>query len=171
MTAERTTPAPLDPSKVKAGDTVTLTRGKQVVTDIVVRLDSVTPPEGGFSIILEETSYQYLTHTGWTLTAHQPAPKPERTPAQFGHALVDGQPVHGFRTSFVGDAAAAAFVFPIADGGYMQVNGDAYSDFVPDEPRPLPTREQVGSLLAQFGMGYSVTFLDSLFALLRGESR
>lgn len=67
-------PRPLDLSTVKAGDTVTLERDTALARDVVDRID--TYPQGGYSIVLAETTQAYLTLTGWTLTDHQPTPEP-----------------------------------------------------------------------------------------------
>jgi hypothetical protein len=80
-----TTPAPLDPTLVQAGDTVTLERGKALVRDVVIEVKS--RGEGQFVIYTGESpdplipGTYYLVNTGaWTLTDHQPAPK--KTPRE-----------------------------------------------------------------------------------------
>lgn len=71
----------IDPRSVKAGDTVTLTRGKASHTGVVIGL-----PNWGY--VLDTGAKQhddyYSAHTdyisddeAWALTAHQPAPEPE----------------------------------------------------------------------------------------------
>lgn len=74
--------APLDPSKVKAGDAVRLERGTAVVTDVVIEAKS--RGVGQFVFYTAESpdplipGTYYLVNTGaWTLTDHQPAPEPE----------------------------------------------------------------------------------------------
>jgi hypothetical protein len=66
-----TTPAPLDPSKVKAGDTVTVH---------VVTIDSPAYDVSGEAYMLGHAlavGGHVLTGPGVTLTDHQPAPEPE----------------------------------------------------------------------------------------------
>lgn len=76
------TPAPLDPSKVKAGDTVTLESGTALVRDVVIEAKS--RGVGQFVFYTAENpdplipGTYYLVNSGaWTLTDHQPAPEPE----------------------------------------------------------------------------------------------
>lgn len=74
---EAATPAPFDPSKVKAGDTVTLERDRGRLPDQVVATRSMT--SGGCSTLILEGGIEVKV-TGpdaWTLTDHQPAPEPE----------------------------------------------------------------------------------------------
>jgi hypothetical protein len=161
---------PLDPAAVQAGDTVTLRIERR--DDPVLTLSGETHNTG---------DGVYLG--GWrltglpdyvTLTDHQPAPKPEWAP-QFGHALVDGQSVHGFLAN-----DGESFVFPLPDGGYHEVGVGAFTDFVPDEARPLPTRDQLADAMHDDhlpGGHPRLTYIqrlilaDAALALLRGESR
>lgn len=80
------TPAPLDPSKVKAGDTVTLEEGLSRFTGVV---DSVREraAQTWFRFRYGEQADAYLEMPvtdgfgrTWTLTDHQPAPEPEPAP-------------------------------------------------------------------------------------------
>jgi hypothetical protein len=97
-----TAPAPLDPSKVKAGDTVTLENGQTAVRGPVIGIDTAvhTNIVSGFSI--EGVGWRYFIpdvlaqqDTGvWTLTDHQPAPEPEPytpTREQIRQAYVDAR--------------------------------------------------------------------------------
>jgi hypothetical protein len=102
------------------------------------------------------------------------------TGPQFGHALVDGQSVHGFLTTSHHDEPHPMFVFPMPDGGYMQVSGEGFSDFVPDETRPLPTRVAMAEAMHDDrlpGGHPRLTYLqrlilaDAIIANQRGESR
>lgn len=77
------TPALLDPSKVKAGDTVTLESGTALVRDVVIEAKS--RGVGQFVFYTAENpdplipGTYYLVNSGaWTLTDHQPAPEPEK---------------------------------------------------------------------------------------------
>jgi hypothetical protein len=75
--AEPETPAPLDPSKVKPGDTVTLERdgGRLPDQEVVV----VTSTERGWIIFILKGAVEVRV-TGpdpWLITAHQPATEPE----------------------------------------------------------------------------------------------
>lgn len=76
------TPAPLDPSKVKAGDTVTLEKDGALVRDVVIEAKS--RGVGQFVFYTAENpdplipgTYYLVNHGAWTLTDHQPAPEPE----------------------------------------------------------------------------------------------
>lgn len=69
------TPAPLDPSKVKVGDTVTLVgtlaRVEGPVSDIH------HSPSGRRIFEIDRVRFLVEGPAAWTLTAHQPAPEPE----------------------------------------------------------------------------------------------
>lgn len=74
---ERRFPAPLDPAKVKPGDTVTLERdgGRLPDQEVVV----VTSTEQGWIILILKGAVEVRV-TGpdpWLITDHQPAPEPE----------------------------------------------------------------------------------------------
>jgi hypothetical protein len=96
---------------------------------------------------------------------HQPAPEPEPTGPQFGHALVDGQSVHGFMTTGQ-SGAAPIFVFPMPDSGYMQVTSEVFSDFVPNEFWPPVTREERANVVDLL-----IALSNEILTLVRGESR
>lgn len=77
-----TNPDPLDPSKVKAGDTVTLESGTALVRDVVIEVKS--RGVGQFVFYTAENpdplipgTYYLVNQGAWTLTDHQPAPEPE----------------------------------------------------------------------------------------------
>src|SRR5690606_32458654 len=78
---EQLTPAPLDPSKVKPGDTVTLSRGKSSVTAEVTHVQSFIHLEhlGRFRV-KGLSSDRTSGYAEYTLTDHQPAPAPEWKP-------------------------------------------------------------------------------------------
>jgi hypothetical protein len=171
-------PAPLDPSKVKAGDTVTLESGTALVRDVVTDVKAFTSPDG-------VTRYQFQTAevpdplevgvfyvvgpAAWTLTDHQPAPKPEWKPGTTGTAVV-GPNRHEVSVYGVGQGA----VIEAIDAGYALWTADDVHSFVPDEPRPLPTRDEVAEVIrGRFGGALSAWYedADAVLALLRGESR
>jgi hypothetical protein len=91
----------LDPSKVKAGDTVTLERdgGRLPDQEVVV----VTSTEQGWIILILKGAVEVRV-TGpdpWRLTAHTPAPEPEPytpTREQVRQAYVDGRSDTGLIT-------------------------------------------------------------------------
>jgi hypothetical protein len=68
-----TTPAPLDPSKVKAGDTVTLEIHDPEMAPFEVLGEAYKVPGQGLSA----GGWPISNHPHVTLTAHQPAPEPE----------------------------------------------------------------------------------------------
>lgn len=174
-----TTPAPLDSSKVKAGDVVT----------VRVEPNPELPP---FDI----TGPAYLTSGNWmyvggwplsenrvTLTAHQPAPEPlpEWKPGTTGTAtlnnLVSGNAALNMRVMrFANRYGSLGFTTVTGLSILDSATTWSISDFVPDEPRPLPTREQraqVVDLLIAFSNDRADEWdtADKILALLRGESR
>jgi hypothetical protein len=74
---ERRFPAPLDPSKVKAGDTVTLEKGTAKHVDLVADVDRYQDGDYRFKSTTSPTHVYRVGDGAWTLTAHQPAPEPE----------------------------------------------------------------------------------------------
>src|SRR5690606_7898244 len=75
--------APLDPSKVKAGDTVTLSLEGAHVTDVVASWER-NPASDHYRAYLthdpdpfDAKPFRLVGSTAYTLTAHQPAPEPE----------------------------------------------------------------------------------------------
>lgn len=185
-------PAPLDPSKVKAGDTVTLEDRRSNTHD-----DSITPDPDwrlsgkvreihvthshsdgtpyAWSVRIGHTPYQMGTaEWTYTLTDHQPAPKP--APATFGTATVEGIRRPGF-TYLAGVAGHEgggfiSFLYPEGDTYFAT---SQFTDFVPDEARALPTREEVVAAIRTVDLtvgGYLLgRIADAVMALLRGESR
>lgn len=167
------TPTQIDPAKVKAGDTVTLERDTALARDIVERIEPY--PQGGYSIVLRETTPAYLTVTGWLVTDHQPAPKPEWKPGTTGTGTVNGESVRGLvgRTD---DGEGPMFSYWNDFAGHLSLTGTVPADFVPDGTRPLPTREERASV-ADLLIAFSNDRLDEwdtadkILALVRGESR
>jgi hypothetical protein len=197
-----TTPAPLDPSKVKAGDTVTLhveyddaSNGKPYDISGEVTLDTYGSRWIGPVMLEGEQGYEF------TLTDHQPAPKPEWKPGTTGTATV-----RGVEDMFVvrlhpniqdGEGGYAWASTDLIDGDHKDINGydgtflhteGDVTDFVPDETRPLPTRDEVREALtiarheheshvatypeSDDGMrGQDAHQAEAIDALLRGESR
>lgn len=153
-----TTPVPLDPSKVKAGDTVTLERGKASVTDEVAAWDR--RPHGHFSVTLvnDPAGPPYrvvggITGTSWTLTDHQPAPEPELEwkPGATGTATVRTVPnIRVMRLDGVTQPWVS--VVPFAPAGDVKGEGQnrhddwQVTDFVPDEDHARLAVEQCRQL-------------------------
>lgn len=138
----------LDPSKVKAGDTVTLTRESEGLAKVEgtvaeVRYDGST--DTVWLLIRNITQYVFWLNE-WTLTAHQPAPK--KTPReQVVDILID------YSNNRADDYDTADRII------------DA---LVQDETRPLPTREQIADLASSWPSAWALT--DRIEALLRGDS-
>ena len=88
---EPTTSAPLDPSKVKAGDTVTV-----VVSDDDEDIPSVTATGGVYERFPGDLAVGpfLLSRPNVVLTDHQPAPKPEWKPGTVAEATVCDHPGH-----------------------------------------------------------------------------
>jgi len=77
--AHPATPTPLDPSKVKAGDTVTLERESEGLSKVEGTVQSLHRSAARLAhglMIRNIDQYVFWTDE-WTLTAHQPAPEPE----------------------------------------------------------------------------------------------
>lgn len=108
--AAEATSAPLDPSKVKAGDTVTLEKGAALVRDVVTKIE---PHGGNRRFYVSEhadplqvgpftASMWYIVGYGaWTLTDHQPAakPEPEWKPGTVAVVVKGGDPGAGIEDS------------------------------------------------------------------------
>lgn len=123
------TPAPLDPSKVKAGDTVTLDHpdGTHLPNRTVGSVYAIT-------IGRRQEYLNDLYAEGYTLTDHQPAPEPE--PAYdvgtVGTATVRG--VEGVRVMRSHRTGSVASEFWLSDGevgGYLQHQDDYVTDVRP----------------------------------------
>jgi hypothetical protein len=182
------TPAPLDPSKVKAGDTVTVS-----LTDYELgtyEVSGTVRATSGGALMVGPTCI--ASNGTWrkaaTLTDHQPAPKPEWGPGTSGTAtaLSTGN-VHGF-WHLAGPHISDTDTFAFTSDEGVTVPGRYVSDFVPDEARPLPTRDEVREALtiarheheshvatypeSDDGMrGQDAHQAEAIDALLRGESR
>ncbi|HEV6951919.1 MAG TPA: hypothetical protein VKY86_01595 [Promicromonospora sp.] len=163
-------PAPLDPSKVKPGDTVTLSRGKSSVTAEVTHVQNFIHLEhlGRFRV-KGLSSDRTSGYAEYTLTDHQPAPEPEPS---WREGVVGTATVGPKRREVRAYAVAKGAVIEAVGGGYAVWNSDDVHGFVPDEPRPLPTREQVKAALEPgWGRDSITAMVDAVLALLRGESR
>lgn len=159
------TPAPLDPTAVKAGDIVTeevwysaekLQRG-----DVIIGRGCESA--GGLFLVRREV----------------PAPKPEWKPGTSGTATaLHTSNVHGF-CHLAGPDIPDTFAFTSDEG--VTVPWHDVTDFVPDETRPLPTRDEVGPAIheAMARNGYPfygdakaiLDATDAVVALWGGESR
>jgi hypothetical protein len=179
-----TTPAPLDPALVQAGDTVkahvefadpTVTKPYDIAGEVIA------DPHGslwlGPVMLVGEDGYTV------TLTAHQPAPKPEWKPGTTGTATVrgiGGVKVLRQRYAFHEDGCVDQWASDEhVDGALVHVDADV-TDFVPDETRPLPSREAMAEAMHDDrlpGGEPRLTYLqrlilaDAIIANQRGESR
>lgn len=185
------TPAPLDPFRVKVGDTVTLERGRASVTDEVAAWHR--RPHGHFSVTLvnDPAGPPYrvvggITGTSWTLTAHQPAPEPE---PEFQHRALYTATVRG-----VSDVKVQ-YADPDDPMPWLSLEPTGPDKFRWHEPkhvtdvRPLVVidpavvdvdalaeaiKGDVASPADEFGDLYAIhpgTAADRVLALLRGEPR
>lgn len=143
----------IDPSTVKAGDTVTLTKGETSVRGPVTGISYAGGGEWDFRV--GEESYRRTGHIGlWAVTAHQPAPEsePEWEPGTTGTATlnnrVTGNSAVGLRAMRTASREGVPG-FALENG--LSISDDAVtysvSDFVPDEPRPLPTRDDLARIM------------------------
>lgn len=175
------TPAPFDPSKaaitLKGGDYIeaesdgTKIGGK--VSHVTERGFVAIEHLGEFAIHQITASPQADRYRFFILTDHQPAPKPEWKPGTSGTATaLHTSNVHGF-CHLAGPDIPDTFAFTSDEG--VTVPWRDVTDFVPDESRPLPTREQVREVLGVAHLGPINGMVerqtDAIEALLRGESR
>lgn len=130
---EAVAPAPLDPTKVKAGDTVTLERNKARVTDTVSATDHSDMGGVGPLIRLYETGdwFRLTDVDAWTLTNHQPAPdpEPEWKPGTRGTGTINGRKVGGFISEF---NSVIGFYYWNEFAGHTSYSGTVPEDFTPD---------------------------------------
>lgn len=188
--AHLTTPAPLDPSKVKAGDTVTLdvapvghapgftVEGEVYASDAPGNQSALCV--GGF----------LFDHHRATLTAHQPAPEPEPEwkPGTTGTAhVVSGDATKGGRVfrkvrGMVVHRPAPIddYMFVTTEGELWSLEGEYCKGFVPDETRSLPTRDDLARVMhddylpngePRLGRTAREVLADAVLAHLRGEVR
>jgi hypothetical protein len=193
------TPAPLDPTAVQAGgpfnegDTVRRTSetplryaaiGIMPGRNFTVRLgtqvrNGVISVEGTRGA-LDAALFELVSRAA----DHQPAPKPKPVwmPGDTGMATVSGKAnvrvMRVLRDDRDHVARPWASDHPI--GGWLLHEELHVTDFVPDEPRPLPTREQVVRAMHDDNLRHGEPRLtvtarehlaDAVLALLRGESR
>jgi hypothetical protein len=131
---ERRFPAPLDPSKVKAGDTVTVKavdpESPFVMSGLVEKAEDATPENGATAAHLTIWGRVYTVGRMLTLTSHQPAPEPEPVDERIdAWERIAGHPV--FSPAYDGDG-------PLIDSMI------AVLDRIAPEPAPYtPTREQI----------------------------
>lgn len=178
----RFTPAPLDPKAVKAGDTVTVhVLGLPDMPDYDVTGEVYEFSRPGAGLPLHVGGHS-LSNPSVTLTAHTPAPEPEPEwkPGTTGTAEVVREGANGGPRVFRKTRGMIVHrPAPIDDDMFVTTEGEMWSveglyckGFVPDEPRPLPTREQVKAALEPgWGRDSITAMVDAVLALLRGESR
>jgi hypothetical protein len=176
------TPASLDLTKVKAGDTATVRveyTGEDPALPFEVTAE-VTERRGQRWVgpVTIDREGGYTT----TLIAHQPAPEPEPEwkPGTTGTAEVVREGANGGPRMFRRTRGMVVHrpapidddMFVTTEGEMWGLEGEYCKDFVPDEPRPLPTREQVNAALEPgWGRDSITAMVDAVLALLRGESR
>jgi len=120
--------APLDPSKVKAGDTVTVTHGWAKVEDTVTEVADWTPNGGTVALTLAHRPGDPFYLNAWVLADHQPAPEPEP----------EWELEQVAEISFRGCHAAPLTTLRAirTDAGWRTVNGD-WADVNVESARPL----------------------------------
>ena len=157
----------IDPTAVKVGDTVTLER-----VNGGLRLQAEVNSQFDITIAGKRMFLNDFYRDGWTLTDHQPAPKPEWREGIAGTAVV-GPNRREVRAYAVGKGAVVEAV----GGGYAVWNADDVHTFVPDEARPLPTRDEVADAMhddhlpgLRLGRKSREMLADAVLAFLRGES-
>lgn len=178
------TPAPLDPKSVHVGDWIRLEDGPEADAAYV----------GGTVSYINENGFVTIDHLGtfavdglttfpseayrrYRLTDHQPAPEPEREwkPGTTGTATISNVP--GARVLRAGVEGVISWW--VAQDG-CKYDDSEVTDFVPDELRPLPTRNDlVKAMHDDYLKGgeprLTVTarehLADAVLTFLRGESR
>lgn len=105
--------APLDPSKVKAGDTVTLQGDRALVEGEVQAVDKHMRTD--LVIKVHHSWFRIEGDDAWTLTAHQPAPKPEWALGTLADITAGGNQVRAIRQAF-----------PDSDAGWVTIPGSAW---------------------------------------------
>jgi hypothetical protein len=176
--------APLDPAAVKAGDMVTTYAELAALPEgsaVVDRMNDTGVIEGG-SIHYPETSPQTLERAakkyGPFTVVYQPAPEPEPVwePGTSGTAtLLVGADANSRRIVVRLTGNEFALEYPLA---WADLDGNRYiesevSDFVPDEPRPLPTLDEMAEALEFAGDDtmHRREHAQAMLQFLRGESR
>lgn len=161
-------PAPLDPSKVKVGDTVTVER-----EGVTVRGKAGTHGLGILTAVFISGVGTLYFRDGWTLTDHQPAPgpEPEWKPGTAGTATVQGKA--GVRVMRLDPDDRTAQILPwVSDhmigGWYVHEDADV-TDFVPDESvDPVVIAEVDGTI---FRLSEVPAYADRLNEALREASQ
>jgi hypothetical protein len=158
----------IDPAAVKAGDTVTAYIVPGDAPSFTVTGETHATGRG------VQIGNWPIADSHVTLTAHQPAPKPEWKPGTSGTATVRGQ--KDTRVMRVIDARhpeGVAWSSAIWIDGWLMHGDEDVTDFVPDEPRALPTvDEMVGALEFAGDDGVHVReHAEAMLQYLRGESR
>lgn len=112
----------------------------------------------------------------------EPEPEPEWEPGTKGEATINGRKVGGFISESDG---VRGFYYWNESAGHTSYTGAIPADFVPDEPRALPSVDQVAEAIRgvnepdppSVGQGEPLYLLGDRLAaervldLLRGESR
>lgn len=188
------TPTPLDPKSVHVGDTVTVRfiETGDVLTTKAYQPDDVTKPGEWVYLLgwpLNKPMGHGLAVTKFEILAIEPAPKPEPEwePGTVGTATVRTVPnIRVMRLDGVTQPwASATFFAPAGDvKGEGQNRHDDWqvTDFVPDEPRAVWSRQGLRAALVHSDSlktdpGTGMTYIDPdlaterLAAYMRGESR
>lgn len=147
--------APLDPWKVKAGDTVTLVGTKAKVEGEVEDVQKDT--DELVIIQIDNLRFRVTGDDAWTLTDHQPAPEPEPEwkPGTVAEGTINGKAVRGV----VGHALTggdAAFVYWNEFAGHL-----SSTHTPPANLRPLvvidPATVDVDALADRFDSAFQYT--------------
>jgi hypothetical protein len=159
---------PLDKSKVRAGDTVTIVVADEKHPPIHVTGEVYEGFSGHLAV-----GPHLLSRISIVLTDHQPSPKPEWKPGTKGEATINGRKVGGFISKAENQIG---FYYWNGFTGRTSYTAVVPDDFVPDETRPLPSWEQVRTAVwraADDSTRVSTIdeIADATLALLRGESR
>jgi len=184
--------APLDPSKVRVGDMVTMENGETTVRGPVAHIEKALPMDVVLGFSIHNVGWRYIApgvvaqqeHGVWTLTAHQPTPEPEWKPGTTGSAHVvsgdatglEGRTFRKVRGMVVHRPAPIDDdMFCTTEGELWALEGRYCNNFVPDEARP--TRDALTAALQETAQERETrsSFAEDadliLAALLRGESR
>jgi ribosomal protein S27AE len=153
---------PLDPSKVQAGDTVTLENGETSVRGPVACIETAKHTDVAIGFSIPNVGWRYLVpdvlaqqDSGvWTLTDHQPAPEPEPAwkPGTVAVVVQGGDPGAG-----VDDHEFRAALQ--TDGMWVGLAGEA-ATAAPVSVRPLVVLDPTATKCPECGDGLFVAMHD-----------
>jgi hypothetical protein len=137
---EQLTPAPLDPSKVKPGDTVTLESVLEApfkVTGVVEKIDITLFDADGLAVAFNVMIWSrwFTVGINLRLTDHQPAPEPEPEPEYTVGHVYEAKVANVGRVQVVRVAPDMGELYPFP--WFVPSENDHYAERVVTDVRPL----------------------------------